>query len=121
MTSPMTETPIQKQILDALNLSPKIGKAIRINTGGRTRRTNLAPTGTPDIFGWFARGRVPTSNSDYALSHNPASYRGQAFWIEVKLPGKNPTPAQAKFIEHANKTGAVAFVARSLEDIQWMI
>ena len=110
MTSPMTETPIQKQILDALNLSPKIGKAIRINTGGRTRRTNLAPTGTPDIFGWFAKG------FSYVRSLS-----GVAFWIEVKAPGKNPTPEQAKFIEHANKTGAVAFVARSLEDVQWMI
>ncbi len=118
MTNPMTEARLQKQILDALKMSPEIGGVQRVNVGGRVRRTTLAPTGTPDIFGWFNRGKEIFSLREPKERRNLS---GVAFWIEVKLPGKNPTPEQAEFIEHANKTGAIAIVARSLEDIQWMI
>ena len=107
----MTEAALQKQILEALRLSPKIGGVQRINTGGRTRRTNLAPTGTPDIFGWMAISR----------DWSGTTHKGQAFWIEVKTPKGKLNADQAAFLEHAASTGCITLVARSLEDIQWLI
>ena len=97
----MTEAALQRQILDVLKMSPKIGGVQRINAGGRTRGTNLAAKGTPDIFGWTSKGR--------------------AFWIEVKTTNGKLNTDQANFLEHAAATGCITVVARSLEDIQWLI
>ena len=42
---------------------------------------------------------------------------GQALYIEVKAPGKYPSKEQKEFIARAKDSGAVAFVARSIEDV----
>ena len=95
-----SEQTLQRQILDVLNMSPKIGFSLRVNAG-RRGTINLAPTGTPDIIG-YRKG-------------------GQFFAIEVKLPGNKPTPAQVEFLERAVSYGATAFIASSLEDVQWLL
>jgi hypothetical protein len=42
---------------------------------------------------------------------------GRAYYIEVKVPGNKPTPIQEAFLANERKNGAVAGVARTLEDI----
>ncbi len=41
--------------------------------------------------------------------------------IEVKVPGKNPTPEQVNFITAIQKSGGIAGVARSVEDARKII
>jgi len=45
-------------------------------------------------------------------------FKGRFLAIEVKIPGKNPTPEQKKFINNINKAGGIAFVARSADDVK---
>ncbi len=40
-------------------------------------------------------------------------YRGRALAIEVKRPGKEPTPRQAEFLERWRRAGGIAFWATS--------
>lgn len=42
---------------------------------------------------------------------------GRPLFIEVKVPGKKPTPEQQEFLEDARKHGAIAFVAHSLDEV----
>lgn len=42
---------------------------------------------------------------------------GRAFWIEVKTLKDKVTPAQQRFLDNARDAGAIAFVARSVEDV----
>lgn len=42
---------------------------------------------------------------------------GRFLAIEVKQPGKKPTPEQKEFIEKVNASGGLAFVAYSVEDV----
>jgi hypothetical protein len=42
---------------------------------------------------------------------------GRMLAIEVKVPGKYPTPEQRAFINAVNVMGGLAFVARSLDDV----
>jgi hypothetical protein len=42
---------------------------------------------------------------------------GRILAIEVKRPGGKASEAQAKFIESINKSGGVAFVASSVEEV----
>jgi len=43
---------------------------------------------------------------------------GRFLAIEVKRPRGKPTKAQQFFIDQVNEAGGLAFVARSLEDVQ---
>jgi hypothetical protein len=43
---------------------------------------------------------------------------GRAGFCEVKRPGNNPTEKQQGFIDRVNRQGGVAFVARSVLDVQ---
>lgn len=45
-------------------------------------------------------------------------YRGRFLAIEVKQPGKNPTPEQRNFIEIIRKHGGIAGVAREAADVK---
>jgi hypothetical protein len=104
----------QKQARKAIDAGPKesdissaIGKKLdnleiwntRINSGiiktdsGRVVR--LAKEGTPDRV--FACGVT--------------------VWLEVKRPGKNPTPDQAKTIRELNENGSIALVVYNDEDV----
>ena len=43
---------------------------------------------------------------------------GRFLAIEVKRPGGKPTPEQQQFIDTINGAGGLAFVARSIEDVE---
>lgn len=43
---------------------------------------------------------------------------GRILGIEVKRPGNEPTIAQLAFMESIRKSGGVAFVATSIEDVE---
>lgn len=94
-----TESLIQNQIRVALS---KAGHTVfRINVGkvkmqnGRWFETG-APKGFSDLFGFRPDGRI--------------------FFIEVKNETGKLRPEQEKFIEQMKKRGALAGVARSVED-----
>jgi hypothetical protein len=42
---------------------------------------------------------------------------GRFLAIEVKRPGNKPTPEQQQFIDTINEAGGLAFVARSVEEV----
>jgi hypothetical protein len=46
------------------------------------------------------------------------SFRGRALFIEVKSKRGRPTEEQKAFLENMARTGAIAFLARSLEDVK---
>jgi hypothetical protein len=94
-----TESLIQNQIRVALS---KAGHTVfRINVGkvkmqnGRWFETG-APKGFSDLFGFRPDGRI--------------------FFIEVKNETGKLRPEQKKFIEQMQSRGALAGVARSVED-----
>ena len=94
-----TESLIQNQIRVGLS---KAGHAVfRINVGkvkmqnGRWFETG-APKGFPDLFGFRPDGKI--------------------FFIEVKNETGRVRPEQKIFIEQMQKRGALAGVARSVED-----
>jgi hypothetical protein len=94
-----TESLIQNQIRVALS---KAGHTVfRINVGkvkmqnGRWFETG-APKGFSDLFGFRPDGRI--------------------FFIEVKTETGKLRPEQKKFIENMKIRGALAGVARSVED-----
>lgn len=84
----MTETALTRRILGALNALPRC-KAIKLH-GSRYQQA-----GTPDIH---------------------ATARGQSFWLEVKLPGYEPTRLQSLRLREWAEAGAVARVVRSVEE-----
>ena len=94
-----TESLIQNQIRVGLS---KAGHTVfRVNVGkvrmadGRYFDTGL-PKGFPDLFGFRPDGRI--------------------FFIEVKNETGKVRPEQKIFIENIRKRGALAGVARSVED-----
>lgn len=44
-------------------------------------------------------------------------FKGKYLAIEVKTPGKNPTPHQQNFLNQVIYAGGLAFVARSVDDV----
>jgi hypothetical protein len=95
-----TEKEIQKAILDYLKFRGLF--AWRNNTGGfidkRDHYYTFGKKGSGDILGLTKDGRF--------------------FSIEVKVPGKNPTPEQTEFINNVIVNNGIAFVARSIDDVQ---
>ena len=94
-----TESLIQNQIRVGLS---KAGHTVfRVNVGkvkmqnGRWFETGV-PKGFTDLFGFRSDGRI--------------------FFIEVKNETGKVRPEQEKFIEQMRKRGALAGVARSVED-----
>lgn len=98
-----TESEIQRAILDYLTSIGAV--AIRVNSGvhiiqdsnGSTRAFHGAPAGTSDII---------------------ACYRGRYVAIECKARRGKTTPAQEDFINRVIEAGGVAFVARSVDDVE---
>ena len=45
-------------------------------------------------------------------------YQGRFLAIEVKRPGRKPTPAQERFISEVAKANGIAFVAHSVEEVK---
>lgn len=48
-------------------------------------------------------------------------WRGKFLAIEVKVPGKYPTPEQKRFLEQVNREGGIGFVARSITDVEFQL
>ncbi len=94
-----TESLIQNQLRVAISQAGHM--ILRANVGkvrtsdGRVFDTGL-PKGFPDLFGFRPDGRI--------------------FFIEVKNETGKLRPEQEKFIEQMKKRGALAGVARSVED-----
>lgn len=101
MTLP--ERTIQAQVLQYLRYRGI--KAFRINSGmistgekHSRRMIRLAPKGSADIWGVLPGGR--------------------AVFVEIKTPKGRTTVLQEMFLEEMREQGAVAFVARSIEDCE---
>ena len=69
------ETELQREIVDALGAEGWM--VMRLNSGGRIGRVQLLPKGTPDL-----------------LALPPQGAQCGSLWIEVKLPGNEPTRVQ---------------------------
>ncbi len=92
----MTETELQKQILDYLKMQ---GLCVwRTNCGYVKKNVKLAPDGTPDIIGYLPDGKF--------------------LGIEVKLPGKELRPSQEKWLNTAKNNNCAVLVAYSVEDVE---
>ncbi len=124
----MLEKDIQKMCLDYLEL---IGiEAWRQNQGaiptadGHFRRFN-GKRGIADISGilpqtvkiWIEKG---AENLDTKEMHDLVEWVtfGNRLEIEVKQPGKHPSPDQKEFIDMVNRKGGIAFCVHSLEELQ---
>jgi hypothetical protein len=99
-----SEAAVLDAVLQALSMHPAVGGFWRQNTGafaigeGRSRRfVRFGPKGSPDIHGYLKDGR--------------------ALFIEVKKPSGRVSPEQQAFIDRAARNHAVAFVARSVDDV----
>lgn len=65
-------------------------------------------------------GGYPIKIVAATLSGNPdivCCLKGRFVAIEVKQPGKNPTPLQALKMEKISAAGGIAFVACSVSDV----
>ena len=85
----MTESQLTTRILRALNAMPRT-KAIKLHGSPYLER------GTPDIV---------------------AVQDGRVYWLEVKLPGKEPTRLQRLRLSEWSRAGATCAVVRSVEDV----
>ena len=113
----MSETAILQDIRLALGQSPSI-KMFRQNVGaykdprsGRVIRYGLA-TGSADLIGW----QTVTITPDMV---------GQRFArfvsVEVKAPKGRLSPEQETWRAAVLKAGGIAVVARSVEDVQFLL
>jgi hypothetical protein len=95
------EADIQKAIMGFLRLHPKVVFVGRFNSGqaveGNRRIWFHTLPGFPDIHGLLTDGR--------------------AFYCEVKRHDGRVTDEQKRFLERAAAAGAVAIVARSVDDV----
>lgn len=98
----MKEKEIQKDVLKALQSHPKVAWAYITSagvakgvTGGRPFRIGF--NGLSDILGQMTDGKFLA--------------------IEVKQPGKEPTPEQYEFLTKVNADGGVGFWVYSIEQV----
>ncbi len=85
----LKEADITKQIRDVLNLKG-------IWHWKQWQGPMSEPKGVSDILGCF---------------------EGKLLAIEVKVPGREPSPDQLQFIDGVNHYGGIGFVAHSVEDV----
>jgi hypothetical protein len=97
---PPSERQIQQQILNYLN-SQKGCYAFHCRNGA-----------TYDPRGFYRAG-----SSHRGVSDIIGSFRGHALFVEVKTQKGKISAEQVLFIEKMKQTGAIAFVARCLEDV----
>jgi len=92
----MSETDLQRAILEALSLLPGV-MPIRVNSGSPIRRFRGAKKGTADIVGIVEPGRF--------------------FALEVKAGRRSVcSPEQLAFLELVRKLGGIAQVVRSVDE-----
>ncbi len=90
----MTESEIQKQIIDYCNAAGAL--VFRMNAGGRGHNIKKPPKGTPDVLVIFNR---------------------VALWIEVKTKKGIISDDQKKMHMRLTGLGQHIIVARSLDDV----
>lgn len=90
----MTETEIQRQIIDYLKASGYL--VWRLNSGKAAHNIQLCPPGTPDLF---------------------AVGKGCTIWVEVKTPTGKVSERQAQMHDYLTANGQRVIVARCVEDI----
>lgn len=98
-----SEKEIQKAILEWLQLHRFFcwrnnTGAVVSNYNGKERFHRYGMPGSGDILGLTKTGRF--------------------FSIEVKVPGKQPTPLQIQFMKEVERNGGLAFVAHSVDDVE---
>lgn len=97
------EKDIQRAILDYLKVRGYVhfrnnsGVFRPENADGSRRFVRFGAVGTGDIVGLTKQGRF--------------------FSIEVKRQGSKPTPDQLAFMENVSKSGGLAILAYSLDDV----
>lgn len=103
----MNETEIRKAICDLLASYPD-RCIFRADKGIRRRQANQGkylPTGWPDISGvWISELKTPFP-----------------LFIEVKKPGGAISEAQHNFLVRAGQMGCLAFVASSVEHVEYAL
>ena len=98
----MTEAKLSKLI--QIEVSKLGGRVFRNQSGlhlsldGKRKVKTGLVKGSSDLIGWTATG--------------------QFLAIEVKTQNGRVSPEQQKFINAVNKAGGLAFVARSIEDVE---
>ena len=99
------ETDIQKAIIDMLRHHPSVGIVWRMNTGAQTVKATDTSKRRFIRFG-------PKGHADIVGILRPC---GRFFAIEVKRPGKQPTPEQTFYLDAVAAAGGVAGVASSVD------
>jgi len=94
----MTETEIQKQIIDFLKALSFI--VFRMNAGKGRHNQYLAPKGTPDLL---------------------VIGRGRTLWIEVKTATGTVSADQKIMHDKLAAEGQTVIIARSVEDVKYAI
>lgn len=100
---PLLEKDIQKQILDWLRLHG--ATAIRVNSGAMAG----------DYKG---KKRFVRMNDTVGCSDILCCWRGRFVAIEVKRPGNKPTLDQESFLQTVERSGGLAIVAYSVDDVE---
>jgi len=124
------ETEIQAEILRYLTLVPGV-VAWRQNTGamfgehkGKKWAVRFGKKGVSDIIGWQSQQRVSvftdaTLDGLYGVTlATLVSPLARFLAIEVKNEKRIVTPEQRAFLDHVEKAGGIAIVARSLDDVR---
>jgi len=63
-------------------------------------------------------GKIPgRTNHSKGISDIIALWSGRGVAIEVKTPGKKPTPEQVEFLRRWKESGGIAILAYSLDDV----
>ena len=101
---PTPESAVLKAVLAALRIHPMVAWAERMNVMSQTlqykgvdRYVKAGFKGLSDIIGMLRDGRFLA--------------------VEVKRPGGQPTQAQIEFLGLVDRSGGVAFIARSVDDV----
>jgi len=98
----MTETPIQKQIIDYLRAMDFL--VFRQNAGRGRYNQHLAPNGTPDLQAVKRHRKKPL-----------------VVWIEVKAGKNKPTAEQREMHDELRAAGQIVITVRSLDEVrEWV-
>lgn len=118
------ESDLQREILRYLLLVPGV-VAWRSNVGavaaeykGRRRFVRFGVVGMADIIGWKTERIVKLSLLSPARPIEPIVPLARFLAIEVKRPGRAPSPAQTAFLQRVADAGGLAIVAKSLDDVR---
>lgn len=110
------ERAIQKAILDYLGTVPGV-YAFKSGAGlfpmaykGKARMVRMGRPGVSDIVGW-QKSFVGNGWGDGVVS-------ARFLAIEVKKPGRYPTPEQQAFLDSVRDAGGISICARSVDDVR---